>query len=92
MIGHKEPPGIKITRSTQRRTHEPRESAAAGPGHQDCCEELVRKVADAIPKVNEGNEIMTDPTVIGDLSHDWTARPLESWIEVAPPRTLDQGC
>jgi len=39
---------------------------------------LIRKVAEAISEVNDGNEIMTDPTVIGDLSRYWTVRRLES--------------
>jgi len=50
----------------------------ARPGHQEGCEELIRKIAEAIPKVDDGSQIMTFQTVVGDLMRYWTVRPLES--------------
>jgi hypothetical protein len=54
----------------------------ARPGHQDGCEELIRKLAEAIPKVNDGSQIITYQTVVGDLLRYWTVRPLESLVEL----------
>lgn len=50
--------------------------AQARPGHQDSCEELIRKIAEAIPKANEGSEIVTYETAIGELGRYWTVRPI----------------
>lgn len=50
----------------------------ARPGHQDAVEELVRKVAEAIPKVDEPTRIATSQVVIGPLRSYWTVRPLMS--------------
>jgi len=63
----------------------------ARPGQQESCEELIRKVAEAIPKVNDGSQIMTYQTVVGDLSRYWTVRPLESLADLdkqLPPAQL----
>ena len=65
--------------------------AQAKPGHQEGCEELIRKIAEAIPKVNDGSQIMTYQTLIGDLSRYWTVRPLESLADLdkqLPPAQL----
>jgi len=56
--------------------------AQARPGQQEICEELIRKIAEAIPKVNDGSQIMTYQTVVGDLSRYWTVRPLESMADL----------
>lgn len=61
------------------------------PGQQESCEELIRKVAEAIPKVDDGSQIMTFQTVVGDLSRYWTVRPLESLSDLdkqLPPAQL----
>lgn len=67
----------------------------ARPGHEDACEELIRKIAEAIPKANDGNEILTFQTVIGDLSSYWTARPLDSMAKMdavmAPGQLLNEA-
>jgi hypothetical protein len=50
----------------------------ARPGQQEGCEELIRKIAEAIPKAGDGGQIVTFQTVIGDLLRYWTVRPLTS--------------
>lgn len=54
----------------------------ARPGHQEGCEELIRKIAEAIPKVNDGSQIITYQTVVGDLMRYWTVRPLASLADL----------
>lgn len=54
----------------------------ASPGHQEGCEELIRRIAEAIPKVNDGSQITTYQTVVGDLNRYWTVRPLESLADL----------
>jgi hypothetical protein len=54
----------------------------ARPGHQEGLEELIRKLAEAIPKVNDGSQIMTYQTVVGNLLRYWTVRPLESMADL----------
>jgi hypothetical protein len=63
----------------------------ARPGHQEGCEELIRKIAEAIPKVGDGSQIVTFQTVIGDLLRYWTVRPLASLSDLdaqVPPAQL----
>ncbi len=63
----------------------------ARPGQQESCEELIRRIAEAIPKVNDSAQIMTYQTVIGDLSRYWTVRPLELLADLdkqLPPSQL----
>lgn len=48
----------------------------ARPGHQDAVEELVRKIAEAIPKVDDPTRIATYQILIGPLRSYWTERPL----------------
>jgi hypothetical protein len=65
--------------------------ARARPGQQDACEELIRKVAEAIPKVDDAARIISYQTILGDLSQYWTIRPLESLAELdrqLPPAEL----
>jgi hypothetical protein len=45
-------------------------------GHQDACEELIRKIAEAIPKVDDAARMVTYQTLIGDLARYWTVRPI----------------
>jgi len=56
--------------------------AQARPGQQEGCEELLRRIAEAIPKVSDSGQIMTYQTVVGDLSRYWTVRPLASLAEL----------
>jgi hypothetical protein len=48
----------------------------ARAGQLEACEELIRKVAEAIPKVGDPARLTTFQTVIGNLSQYWTVRPL----------------
>jgi hypothetical protein len=50
----------------------------ARPGQQDVCEELIRKIAEAIPKVGDPAHITTYQALIGDLRSYWTVRPLRA--------------
>ena len=52
--------------------------ARALPGKQETCEELLRKLAEAIPKTDEPARIYSFQTVIGDPLVYWSVRPLES--------------
>ena len=49
----------------------------ARPGRQEACEEVIRKIAEAIPKVGETSRIATFQTLIGDGLQYWTVRPAE---------------
>ena len=50
----------------------------ARPGHQEAAEELIRKVAEAIPKTDDTIRLVTYQTVVGDLMQYFTVRPLPS--------------
>jgi hypothetical protein len=52
------------------------------PGYQDAAEELIRKLAEAIPKVDDPARLLTYQTVIGDLRTLWTVRPIASLAEL----------
>ena len=41
-----------------------------------------RKVAEAIPKLDDSARIMSYQTIFGDLSQYWTVRPLESMADL----------
>ena len=58
----------------------------ARSGRQDAVEELIRKVAEAIPKVDDPSRILTYQTVLGDLSTYWTVRPLEDLSDLDAQR------
>jgi hypothetical protein len=49
----------------------------ARAGQLEACEELIRKVAEAIPKVGDPARMTTFQTVIGNLNEYWTVRPLD---------------
>jgi len=51
--------------------------ARARPGRQEAVEEILRKIAEAIPKLDEPIRITTYQTVIGDALQYWTVRPLD---------------
>lgn len=48
----------------------------ARPGHQDAAEELIRKIAEAIPKLDDPTRIQTYQVVVGPMRGYWTVRPL----------------
>jgi hypothetical protein len=61
----------------------------ARPGHQDAVEELLRKVAEAIPKVDDPARMLAMQTVIGELRQYWTVRPMASLADLDGQRTPD---
>lgn len=52
------------------------------PGHQDAAEELLRKISEAIPKVDDPARVVTFQSVIGDLRTYWTVRPIQSLADL----------
>ncbi len=54
----------------------------ARAGQQDACEELIRKIAEAIPKVDDPAHITTLQSLIGDLRLYWTVRPLRALADL----------
>ena len=63
----------------------------ARPWSLPACEELIGKVAEAIPKAGDPSHLLAYQTVIGDLRTYWTVRPIERIEEldrVLPPREL----
>ena len=53
-----------------------------GAGGNEAAEELLRKIAEAIPKVDDPARIVTFQTVIGDLREYWTVRPLRDLADL----------
>ena len=47
------------------------------PGHAEACEELIRKLAEAIPKVDDPAHLMTFQNYFGNLDEYWLVRPLD---------------
>jgi len=47
-------------------------------GGQDAVEELLRKISEAIPKVDDPARILAFQSVVGDLRDYWTVRPLRN--------------
>ncbi len=63
----------------------------ARPGGQEALEELIRKIAEAIPKVGDPSRIISYQVMVGMLAEYWTARPLEDLSELddqLPPAEL----
>jgi hypothetical protein len=63
----------------------------ARPGGQEALEELIRKIAEAIPKVGDSTRMMAYQVMVGMLAEYWTARPLEDLSELdsqLPPAEL----
>jgi hypothetical protein len=52
------------------------------PGYQDAAEELVRKIAEAIPKIDDPARLVTFQSVVGDLRTFWTVRPIGSLADL----------
>jgi len=65
------------------------------PGHQETCEELLRKIAEAIPKVNPDTRMIAYQTVMGDLGRMFAVRPLASLADLdgqlQPQQLLEQA-
>lgn len=59
----------------------------ASPGRQEACEEVIRKVAEAIPKLDDKARLITYQTVVGNLTQYWTVRPIEDLAELDGQRT-----
>jgi hypothetical protein len=60
-------------------------------GHQDAAEELLRKIAEAIPKVDDPARVVAYQTLIGDLRSYWTVRPIQTLADLdrqLPPGEL----
>jgi hypothetical protein len=63
----------------------------AHPGKRDECEEMIRKLAEAIPKVGDPSRMRCYQTLVGDLRTYWTVRPfrqladLDTWM---PPEQI----
>ncbi|HBZ68279.1 MAG TPA: hypothetical protein DEP35_00365 [Deltaproteobacteria bacterium] len=63
----------------------------ARPWSLPACEELIGKVAEAIPKADDPSHLLAYQTVIGDLRTYWTVRPIqriEALDRVLPPQEL----
>jgi quinol monooxygenase YgiN len=61
------------------------------PGRLEACEELLRKLAEAIPKADDPRRFVTYQTLIGDLAQVATVIPLEdvaSLDDILPPDEL----
>ncbi len=53
----------------------------ARPGKQEACEEVIRRIAEAIPKAGEPSRLASFQTLIGDGMQYWTVRPAEDLSE-----------
>lgn len=61
------------------------------PGRREACEELLRKVAEAIPKLDDPGRMVAFQTQVGDLATYWTVRPLQELGDLdaqRPPEAL----
>jgi len=56
--------------------------AVVRPGHREACEELFRKVAEAIPKTDDVRRFTTYQPLVGDLRELATARPIRELTEL----------
>jgi len=69
--------------------------AQARPGRADACEELIRKVAEAIPKVGDSARLVAYQTMLGDMGQYWTVRPLRALADLdeqlPPPELLNRA-
>jgi quinol monooxygenase YgiN len=60
------------------------------PGHQEAIEELLRKLAEAIPKVDDPARLVSYQTIIGDLRTIWTVRPMATLADLDAQRAPAQ--
>ena len=67
----------------------------ARPGGQEALEELIRKIAEAIPKVGDSSRLISYQVLVGMMGSYWTVRPLEDMSELddqlPPAELLDQA-
>lgn len=67
----------------------------AQPGQAETCEELIRKIAEAIPKVGDPARIVSYQVMFGDIGAYWTVRPLRSLADLdqqlPAPELLNQA-
>lgn len=70
-------------------------AARVRPGHAEAAEELIRKIAEAIPKIDDPARIITFQSIVGDLHTYWTVRPLRSLEDIdaqlPAPELLNQA-
>jgi len=59
-------------------------------GRAEACEELIRKLAEAIPKLDDTTRIMTYQTAFGDLSQFWTVRPMRELADLDRQKSAEQ--
>lgn len=59
------------------------------PGGRDALEELLRKLAEAIPKTDDPTRIITHQAAIGNLAEYWTVRPARELRELDDQRGPD---
>jgi hypothetical protein len=64
-------------------------------GHFEACEELLRKIAEAIPKVDDPSTTITWQPLIGELGQYVVLRPLQSLADLdqqkSPPDLLSEA-
>jgi len=56
--------------------------ARAKPGGFEACEELIRKIAEAIPKVGDTSRLLTYQVMFGQMGSYFTIRPLRSLADL----------
>ena len=64
--------------------------AEVRPGLRESYEELLRKIAEAIPKVGDPAQVIVRQTLIGNVSEYTAIRPLRELAELDAQRTPDQ--
>jgi hypothetical protein len=52
------------------------------PGGQEAFEELMRKIAEAVPKVDDPGRLITYQPLVGNLRTFWVVRPLQDLAEL----------
>lgn len=60
------------------------------PGGRDAFEELLRKLAEAIPKVDDPTRLVANQAAIGNLAEYWTVRPARDMAELDTQRGPDE--
>lgn len=60
------------------------------PGLRDAFEELLRKLSEAIPKVDDPTRLATNQAAIGNLAEYWTVRPARDMAELDTQRGPDE--
>jgi hypothetical protein len=60
------------------------------PGHREACEELVRKVAEAIPKTDDIRRFTAMQPLIGDMRRLYAVRSIFDWKELDTATPIEQ--